>query len=108
MQYLDRCMLSDLPSFKLTVPHLGQDNMVRNNNMPNFWNSDYIGQWRSSMSHKSSNSRMGEPVQAIGVKHQKQLLLIMVGIDIILSFGKQNVKLVWEFKGTPGQENQDF
>jgi hypothetical protein len=25
MQYLVRCMLSDLPSFKLPVPHLGQD-----------------------------------------------------------------------------------
>jgi hypothetical protein len=27
-------MLSDLPSFRLPVPHLGQDNMDRNNNMP--------------------------------------------------------------------------
>ncbi len=58
------------------------------------------------MSHKSSISGMGEPVQAIKVinekrlirilvsnQHklinQKQLLLIMVGINIILSFWKE-------------------
>ncbi len=32
------------------------------------------------MSHNSSTSEMGEPVQAIRVIHEKQLLLIMVGI----------------------------
>jgi hypothetical protein len=108
MQYLDRCMLSDLPSFKLPIPHLGQDNMVRNNNMPYLWNSNYLGQWKRSLSHKSRISGMGEPVQAIRVKKEKQLLLIMVGINIILSFGKEYVKLVWEFNGKPGQENRDF
>jgi hypothetical protein len=36
LQYLVRCMLSDLPSFRLPMPYLGQDNMVRNNNMPYF------------------------------------------------------------------------
>ncbi len=60
------------------------------------------------MSHKSSISGMGEPVQAIRVINEKQLLLIMVGINIIFSFGKEYVKLAWEFKGKPGQENWDF
>jgi hypothetical protein len=83
MQYLVRSMLSDLPSFKLPVPHLGQDNMVRNNNMPYLWNSNYLGQWRRSMSHKSSISGIGEPVQAIRVINEKQLLLIMIGFNII-------------------------
>ncbi len=44
------------------------------------------------MSPKSSISGMGEPVQAIRVMNEKQLLLIMVGINIILSFGKEYVK----------------
>jgi hypothetical protein len=48
--------------------------------------------WRRSMSPKSSISGMGEPVQAIRVMNEKQLLLIMVGINIILSFGKEYVK----------------
>jgi hypothetical protein len=51
---------------------------------------------------------MGEPVQAIRVINEKQLLLIMVGINIILSFGKKYVKLAWEFTGKPGQENWYF
>jgi hypothetical protein len=108
MQYLDRLMLSDLPSFKLPVPHLGQDNMVRNNKMPYLLNSNYLRQWSRSMSQKSCISCMGGgAVQAIRrVTNEKRLLLIMVGINIILSFGKEYVK--WEFTGKPGQENWDF
>ncbi len=60
------------------------------------------------MSHNSSISRMGEPVQAIRVINEKRLLLIMVGINIILSCGKEYVKLAWEFICKPGQENLDF
>ena len=60
------------------------------------------------MSHNSSISRMGEPVQAIRVKNEKRMLQIMVGINIILSCGKEYVKLVWEFICKPGQENLDF
>ncbi len=36
------------------------------------------------------------------------MLLIMVGIDIMLSCGKEYVKLVWEFICKPGWENLDF
>ncbi len=64
-------MLSDLPSFKLSVPHLGQANMVRNNNMPYLWNSNYLGQWSRSMSHKRSVSGMGGAVQAMRVIDEK-------------------------------------
>ena len=60
------------------------------------------------MSHNSSISGMGEPVQAIRVISEKQFLLIMVGINIILSCGKEYVKLAWEFICKPGQENLDF
>ncbi len=51
---------------------------------------------------------MGEPVQAIRVINEKQSLLIMVGINIILSFGKEYVKLAWEFSRKPGREDLDF
>ncbi len=47
-------------------------------------------------------------MRAIRVINEKQLLLILVGINIILSFGKEYVNLVWEFTGKPGQENWDF
>jgi hypothetical protein len=47
------------------------------------------------MSHNSSISGMGEPVQAIRVINEKQLLLIMVGINKILSCGIEYVKFVW-------------
>jgi hypothetical protein len=57
------------------------------------------------MSHNSSISGMGEPVQAIRVINEKQLLLIMVGINIILSCGKEYVKLAWLFSNKPGWEN---
>ena len=60
------------------------------------------------MSHNSSISGMGEPVQAISVINEKQLLLIMKGINIILSFGKDYVKLAWDFICKPGWENLDF
>jgi hypothetical protein len=60
------------------------------------------------MSHNSSISGMGGPVRAIGVINEKQLLLIMVGINIILSCGKEYVKLAWEFICKPGRDNLDF
>jgi hypothetical protein len=60
------------------------------------------------MSHNSSISGMGEHVQAIRVINEKQMLLIMVGINIILTCGKEYVKLAWEFICKPGQENLDF
>ncbi len=60
------------------------------------------------MKHNSSISGMGEPVQAIRVMNEKQMLLIAVGINIILSCGKEYVKLAWEFICKPGQENLDF
>ncbi len=60
------------------------------------------------MSHNSSNSGMGEPVQAIRVKNEKRMLQIMDGINIILTCGKEYAKLAWEFICKPGQENLDF
>ena len=60
------------------------------------------------MSHSSSISGMGEPVLAIRVIHEKQMLLIMVGINIMLSCGREYVKLAWEFICKPGQENLNF
>jgi hypothetical protein len=51
---------------------------------------------------------MGEPVQAIRVKNEIRILQIMVGINIILSCGKEYVKLAWEFICKPGQEISDF
>ncbi len=64
--------------------------------------------WKWSMSHNSSISGMGEPVQAIRVINEKWLLPIMVGINIILSCAKEYVKLAWEFICKPGRENFDF
>ncbi len=60
------------------------------------------------MSHNSSISGMGEPVPAIRVINEKRMLLIMVGIDIMLSCGKEYVKLAWEFICKPGRENLNF
>ena len=60
------------------------------------------------MSHNSSISGMGEPVLAMRVINEKQMLLIMVGINIMLSCGKEYVKLAWEFICKSGQENLDF
>ena len=48
------------------------------------------------MSHKSNVSGMGGAVRAIRVINENQLLLILVGINKILSFGKEYVKIVWE------------
>jgi hypothetical protein len=45
---------------------------------------------------------MGGPVQAIRLINQKRLLLVMVGINIILSVGNDYVKLTWEFTGSHG------
>ncbi len=36
---------------------------------------------------------------AIRLINQKRLLLVMVGINIILSVGVEYVKLAWEFTG---------
>ncbi len=36
------------------------------------------------------------------------MFLITVGINIMLSCGKEYVKLAWEFVCKPGQENLDF
>ncbi len=60
------------------------------------------------MSHNSSISGMGEPVQAIRVINEKRMLQIMVEINIILSCGKEYVKLAWESNCKPGQENLVF
>ncbi len=60
------------------------------------------------MSHDSSISGMGEPVPAIRVINEKQMLLIMVGINIMLSCGKEYVNLAWEFICKPGREKLDF
>jgi hypothetical protein len=57
------------------------------------------------MSHNSSISGMEEPVQAIRLINEKRMLLIMVGINIILSCGKEYVKFAWEFICKPGREN---
>jgi hypothetical protein len=37
--------------------------------------------------------------------NQKQLLLIMVGINIILSVGNEDVKLAWELEASHGGSN---
>ncbi len=42
------------------------------------------------------------------MKNKKRMLQIMVGINIMLSCGKEYVKLAWEFICKPGQENLDF
>ncbi len=60
------------------------------------------------MPHNSSISGMGEPVPAIRVINEKQMLLIMVGVNIMLSCGKEYVKLAWKFICKPGRENLDF
>ncbi len=60
------------------------------------------------MSHNSSISGLGEPVQAIRVINEKKMLLNIVGINITLSCGEEYVKLVWEFICKPGWENLDF
>ncbi len=51
--------------------------------------------------YKNCVSGVGGAVQAIRLINQKQLLLVMVGINIILSVGNEYVKLTWEFTGKP-------
>jgi hypothetical protein len=63
---------------------------------------------RRGLSHNSSISGMGEPVLAIRVINEKPMPLITVGINIMLSCGKEYVKLAWEFICKPGRENLDF
>ncbi len=58
--------------------------------------------------YKNFVSGMGGPVQAIRLINQKRLLLVMVGINIILSVGNEHVKLTWEFTGKPWREDRDF
>ncbi len=60
------------------------------------------------MSHNSGISGMGEPVLAIRVINEKQMLLITVGNNIMLSCGKEYLKIAWEFICKPGWENLDF
>ncbi len=57
------------------------------------------------MSLNSSISGMGGPVQAIRLINEKQLLQIMVGINTLLSCGKEYVKFAWEVICKPGWEN---
>ena len=47
-------------------------------------------------------------MRAIRLINQKQLLLVMMRINIILSVGNEYVKLAWEFTGKPWRENRDF
>ncbi len=49
--------------------------------------------------YKNCVSGMGVAVQAIRLINQKQLLLVMVGINIILSVGNEYVKSTWESTG---------
>ncbi len=58
--------------------------------------------------YKNCVSGMGGPVQSIRLINQKRLLLVMVGIDIILSVGNEYVKLARKFTGKPWRENRDF
>jgi hypothetical protein len=51
---------------------------------------------------------MGEPAPAIRVMNEKRMLPITVGINMMLSCGKEYVKLAWEFICKPGRENLDF
>ncbi len=54
------------------------------------------------MSHNGNISGMGEPVPTIRVINEKRMLLIMVGINIMLSCGKEYVKLPWESFASQG------
>ncbi len=58
--------------------------------------------------YKNRVSGIERPVEAIRLINQNQLLLVMVGINIILSVGNEYVKLTWEFTGKSWQENRDF
>jgi hypothetical protein len=56
------------------------------------------------MSHTRIVTLAWGPVLVIRLINQKRLLLVMVGINIILSVGNEYVKLAWEFIGKPWQE----
>jgi hypothetical protein len=56
------------------------------------------------VTYKNCDSGMGGPVWAIRLINQKQLLPVMVGINIILSVGNEYVKFAWEFTGKPWRE----
>jgi hypothetical protein len=56
------------------------------------------------VTYKNCDSGMGGAVWAIRLINQKQLLLVMVGINIILSVRNEYLKLAWEFTGKPWQE----
>ncbi len=47
-------------------------------------------------------------VRASRLINQKWLLLVMVGINIILSVENEYVKLAWEFTGKPWRKNIDY
>ncbi len=47
-------------------------------------------------------------MQAIRLINQKRLLLVIVGINIILSVGNEYVKLTWELTGKPWWENREL
>jgi hypothetical protein len=66
-----------------------------------------IKMWRRSISHNSSISGIGGPVPAIRVINEKRMLLITIEINIMLSCGKEYVKLVWEFICKPEREDSD-
>jgi hypothetical protein len=53
------------------------------------------------VTYKNCDSGMGGSVWAIRLINQKELLLVMVEINIILSVGNEYVKLAWEFTGKP-------
>jgi hypothetical protein len=54
--------------------------------------------------YKNCDSGMRGAVWAIRLINQKRLLVVMVGINIILSVGNEYVKLAWEFTGKPWWE----
>ncbi len=56
------------------------------------------------VTNKNCDSGMGGPVRAIRLINQKRLLLVMVGINIMLSVGNEYVKLAWAFTGKPWWE----
>jgi hypothetical protein len=59
---------------------------------------------RGYVTYKNCVSGMGGIVWAIRLINQKRLLLVVVGINIILSVGNEYVKLPWELRGKPWQE----
>ncbi len=56
----------------------------------------------------SGSTLLLQSLPAIRVINEKQMLPITVGINIMLSCGKEYVKLAWEFICRPGWESLDF